>query len=112
MEETNKASLINDVDHLPPFLRPYFWDTNFDALRLPRYEFYCIERLLEYGDDRAIRWLCKSFQREQLADVIRKSRAISLRTANFWGLLLNIPRGEMRCFSTPSLLKHGSFSRP
>ena len=95
---------------LPDFLRPCFWDVDFTTLRLPAHEGYCIERILEFGDDEAIRWLCNSFARERLGQIVRQSRVISRKTANFWGLLLGIPRSQMRCFSTPSLLDHGSFS--
>lgn len=95
---------------LPDFLRQYFWDTDFATLQFPLHESYCIERILEYGDDEAIGWLCRTFSRQRLAQVVRQSRALSPKTANFWGLILSIPRDQMRCFSTPSLLQHGSFS--
>ena len=97
---------------LPPFLQPFFWDTDFSVLRLPEHEFYLIERLLEYGNDEAIRWLCRTVPQERIALVVRQTRAISRNTANFWGLMLDIPREQMRCFSTPCLLEHGSFSAP
>jgi len=95
---------------LPPFLRQFFWDTDFDQLRLPAQEFYGVERLLEHGDDAAIRWLRQTFSAENIARVVRESCAISRKTAGFWSLILGIPRDEIRCFSTPSLLQHGSFS--
>ena len=96
---------------LPPLLRRFFWDTDFDELRLPECEFYCIERLLEHGDDDAIRWVRATFPSDRIAHVVRDSRAVSRKTANFWSLLLSIPREQVRCFSTPSLLQHGSFSQ-
>ncbi|MFN3763486.1 MAG: DUF6922 domain-containing protein, partial [Anaerolineae bacterium] len=37
-------------DRLPEFLRPLFWDVNFDRLRIPGHERYIIERILELGD--------------------------------------------------------------
>ena len=95
---------------LPAWLARFFWDTDPAGLRLPEHEHYCIERLLEFGDDAAIGWLQRTFRTERIAAVVRQSRAISRRTANLWGLVLGIPRSEMRCFSTPSLLQHGSFS--
>ena len=95
---------------LPPFLERYFWEVDFDAVRLPEREVYVIERLLEYGNDQAIHWLKKTFPAETIAAVVRKSRVISRRTANLWALLLCIPREEIRCFSTRSILQHGSFS--
>jgi hypothetical protein len=95
---------------LPSFLKRYFWEVDFDTVRLPANETYIIERLLEYGDDRTIHWLKQTFPPAAIAAVVRKSRALSPNTANLWALVLDIPREEIRCFSTPSLLRHGSFS--
>lgn len=91
---------MNDVHApLPEFLRPLFWDTNFDRLRVPGHERYIVERVLEYGDDEAIRWLWRTFGPATIADTVRQSRAISPNTANLWALLLDIPREEIACFS-------------
>jgi hypothetical protein len=95
---------------LPRFLKPYFWDTDHAKVNARRHAVYIIERVLEYGDDRAIRWLQKNYSPEQIARVVRTSRVLSPNTANLWGLLLHIPRHEIRCFSKPSLLPRSAFS--
>jgi hypothetical protein len=95
---------------LPPYLKRFFWEVDFDTIKLPRHETYVIERLLEYGNDDAIRWVKKTFPPETIAAVVRKSRVLSRRTANLWALVFGIPREEIRCFSIPSILQHGSFS--
>jgi len=95
---------------LPAFLEPFFWEIDFARLRPSEREDYIIERLLEYGDDRAIHWLKTAFPPEAIARVVRRSRCLSRNLANLWGLILSIPREEMACFVTPSLLSHGSFS--
>ncbi len=84
---------------LPDFLRPIFWDTDFGQLRVPGHESYIIERVLEYGDDQAIRWLTRTFGLQAIADIVRQSRVLSPNTANLWALVLNIPHEEVRCFS-------------
>ncbi|RMF26192.1 MAG: hypothetical protein D6759_20065 [Chloroflexi bacterium] len=84
---------------LPELLRPLFWDTDFDHLRIPDHKQYIIERVLEYGDDEAVRWLWHTFGPSAIADVVRRSRAISPNTANLWALVLSIPREDIRCFS-------------
>ena len=96
---------------LPAFLEPFFWEVEFTRLSLPDRETYVTERLLEYGDDQAIRWVKKTFSPEAIACVVRQSRCLSRNTANLWGLILGIPRSEIACFCTPSLLPYGSFSR-
>jgi hypothetical protein len=101
---------IVSENELPAFLKPYFWEVDFAHLRLPEHEVYVIERLVEYGDDQAIRWLRRTFAPESIARVVRRSRRLSRNTANLWSLLLGIPREEITCLSTPSLLPRGSFS--
>lgn len=96
------------MTQLPDFLEPYFWETDFASLRLPERQTYVIERVLEYGDDRAIRWLKATFTPETIADVVRHSRRISENTANLWALMLDIPKEHIRCFSTPSLPMPGN----
>lgn len=92
---------------LPDFLRPYFWEVDFSAVRLPDHETYIIERVIEYGHDQAIRWLNR-FPRQTIANVVRKSRRISPNTANFWALILDIPKEEIRCFKKPFLIRLGN----
>lgn len=96
------------MSQLPDFLRPYFWEVDFAQLRLPEREVYVIERILEYGGDQAIRWLKETFPPETLADVVRRSRRLSPNTANLWSLVLDIPRDQILCLSTPFPLMPGS----
>lgn len=84
---------------LPEFLRPLFWDVDFDQLRIPGHERYIIERILELGDDAAVRWAWRTFGPEAIAQTVRRSRVISPNTANLWALILGIPRRSIRCFS-------------
>jgi hypothetical protein len=89
------------LDQLPDFLKPYFWEVDFTRLRLPQREVYVIERIMEYGEDQVIHWLKETFSTETLADVVRHSRRLSTNTANLWALVLDIPREQIRCLSTP-----------
>ncbi|MGD2178656.1 MAG: hypothetical protein PVG71_12635 [Anaerolineae bacterium] len=84
---------------LPDFLHRFFWDTDFGQLRASQHQRYVIERLLEYGDDRAIRWLSRTYGVSAIADVVRQSRKISRNTANLWALVLDIPREQITCLS-------------
>ena len=84
---------------LPEFLRPLFWDTDFERLRIPGRERYIIERVLEYGDVPEVRWMMRHFPREQIIQVLRQSRRLSRKSAHFWSLILDIPTEEVRCLS-------------
>jgi hypothetical protein len=97
-------------ERLPEHLRRFFWETDFEALRIPEYQRYVIERLLHYGDDAAIRWVRSQFSAGEIGEVVRRSRALPRKIANFWGIILDIPREEIACFQKPSTLRRGSFS--
>jgi hypothetical protein len=84
---------------LPDFLRRFFWDTDFGQLRVSQHRRYVIERLLEYGDDQAIRWVSRTYGVSAIADVVRQSRKISRNTANLWALVLDMPREQITCLS-------------
>jgi hypothetical protein len=96
---------------LPRYLTPYFWDADPKHLDMRRHSKYIIERILEYGNDRAIHWLQDSYSPAQIGSVVRSSRVISRNTANLWALLLHIPRNEIQCFSKRSPLTHSAFSK-
>lgn len=87
---------------LPGFLHGFFWDIDPHALDVDQYQQFVIERILEYGDERAIRWLCHHFGAVQIKAVVCQSRRLSRRTANFWRLLLDIPKEEVQCLSSAS----------
>ncbi len=106
-----RSKKLKAKSDLPDFLKPYFWETDFARVNPRQHESYIIERVIEYGDDRAIHWLKANFTPAQIARVVRSSRAISPNTANLWALILKIPRGKIKCFSKPSLLPHSAFSR-
>jgi len=69
---------------LPSFLKKYFWDVDFESINLEEHEYYVIERLLEYGDLKAIKWLLKNFDKEKLKKVLDSSRALSKKTKIFF----------------------------
>ncbi|MBC7251249.1 MAG: hypothetical protein H5T62_13295 [Anaerolineae bacterium] len=105
MPDTLRCEKADDEKpELPEFLRPLFWEVDFDRLRIQGHERYIIERVLEYGDDQAIRWLYHAFGPQSIADVVRRSRKISRNTGTLWALILDIPRDQMQCLSKPCLL--------
>ena len=102
MTKPRSAGAPMSDEKLPDHLRPYFWEVDFGRLRVAGRERYIVERLLEYGNDRAIRWLRATFASATIADAVRHSRRLSPRTATFWALISDIPRSEIQCFSTHS----------
>lgn len=85
----------------PAFLKQYFWDIDFKKLDPQKSPVYVIERILETGDDKAVHWALKNFDKTLIKSVVRKSRALSPVTANFWSLLLSISQKDVVCLQKP-----------
>ena len=73
---------------LPKTLHRYFWDTKPAALDPKQHQRYIIERLLELGDEEAVKWLFRQFKREEIKDVLTKSRQLSPKSRSYWELTL------------------------
>ncbi len=98
------------VDRIPDEVRDLFWDADLDGSVVERSPTYVIERVLEEGGPPAIRWLRRRYGDPVIGGVVRRSRRLTRRTANFWGLFLGIPRSEIACFQKPSPDVRGPFS--
>lgn len=83
----------------PKFLRQYFWEIDFESLDMDKYPKYVIKRILEYGDEKAIRWMGRNFNLDEIKEVVCNTRDLSLRSANFWAVVLNIDKKGVRCLS-------------
>lgn len=83
----------------PKFLKKYFWDIDFEQLDYKSYPKYIIERILEYGDENGINWMMKNFSRIQIIRTLQESRELTLKSANFWAVVLNIKREKVKCLS-------------
>lgn len=81
----------------PKFLRQYFWDIDFIKLDPEKNPQYVIERLLEFGDVRSVRWVLKTFPKEVIAKTVMTRRGLSPRTASFWAFMLNIDDKDIVC---------------
>ena len=75
---------------LPEHLKPFFWDVTFDEVYIARSPHFVISRLMEHGDESALRFLTATFSRDELIAVLRTSRSVSRRSRKFWALLLGI----------------------
>lgn len=84
---------------LPKFLRRYFWDVDFREIAMEQHKFYIIKRILEFGDEKAIRWMIKNFALQEIKDALCNFRDYSLKTANFWALVLGLEKDKVRCLN-------------
>ena len=92
-----EASLEDYHDGMvPAVVRKLFWDIDADAFDPAAFPQYTIERVLELGDDKAVRWLREVFTKDTIIDVLRRSRRLTPRSANFWALVFDVPRQDVR----------------
>jgi hypothetical protein len=68
--------------------RALFWDADLTRLDLQENKEYIIERTLELGDGRAVRWLFSIYSPSDIKKVLAKSRRISRKSSNYWSLIL------------------------
>ena len=94
---------------LPRRLDKFFWDVYPGRIDLDQHSEYVIARLLEHGDLGAIQWVMKSYSKEEIANVVKQSRQLSRKTANFWRLRLAIPRSTVYALKRPYLVSPEPF---
>ena len=73
---------------LPEEFRKYFWDVDYADLSLKKYPKFIAERILNYGDLNAIKWLETVLDREFIRSVVMNSRNLNPKTKNYWKLIL------------------------
>jgi hypothetical protein len=93
------------MNSVPKKFKSIFWDTNLDSLDAEKHKRYIIERILEFGDEEAYRWMFTNYSSEEIIEVVKKSRRISRKTAVMMANLYDIPKEEIKCLREPSPLK-------
>jgi hypothetical protein len=71
---------------LPGSLKKYFWDARPETIDMKKNKDYIIARLLELGDDSAIRWLEETYSQDQLQKAIGVCRSLSPKSRSYWKL--------------------------
>jgi hypothetical protein len=77
--------------------RRYFWDTDPDGVDVDRHADYVIERVLDHGDLRAVRWALAFYGEDRIRQWFLAGRARGLlrRTREFWRLVLGLAEEEL-----------------
>ncbi len=76
-------------EQLPETFEKYFWDCNFNELSLDKYKKFIVERILNYGDMEAVRYILKKVNKTELKNIIFNSKNLNNKTKNFWKIMLN-----------------------
>jgi len=83
----------------PEFLKPFLWSADFSKLDKEKNKAYIIFQLLEFGNREAIHWVFESYSVKEIVEVLKSNRGFSKKSANFWSLILKIPKSEMICMT-------------
>ena len=86
----NETGFTGSLNRLPEHLRPFFWDVLFDRLSVQQSSHFIINRLMEHGDEAAMRFLLKTFTPTEMIHVLRNSRSLSRRSRAFWKVFFDL----------------------
>lgn len=84
--------MLSEKEHttiLPQEFQRYFWDVSFDELTVETYPGFIAERILNYGDLNAIKWLLSWADKSFIRVLIENDRNLNAKTKNYWQLILS-----------------------
>jgi len=70
------------------FRQSLFWDVNPKNIDVKKNAPYIIERVLDFGNDKEIKWLWDFYDKTLFKKVVRKSRNLMPQTKSLWSLML------------------------
>ncbi|NYE58571.1 DUF6922 domain-containing protein [Carboxydothermus ferrireducens] len=83
---------------LPEEFKVYFWDVELCDLNIEKHKRFIIERILNFGDHRALKWVLSNYDEATIKEVVQNSRNLTPKTARFWQYYFKLSEEEMRCF--------------
>lgn len=94
---------------IPAKIKEYFWDVDFDHNEESFQPQFIIERVLEFGDLKALRWLLHAYSKSEILSTLKISRRISPRTGNFYALYFDFPSQKLLCMRKPFTQRQNRF---
>ncbi len=70
------------------FRQALFWDTDPKKIDTKKNAQYIVERVLDLGNDKEVKWLWNFYDKGFLKKIVEKSRCLRPRTKNLWMLML------------------------
>lgn len=69
------------------FRQALFWDVDPKNIDPQKNAQYVIERILDFGNDKEVKWMWDQYDKKLLKKIVFKSRCLRPRTKNAWILL-------------------------
>ena len=64
-----------------------FWDVDPKTIDLKRHARYIIERILDFGNDKEVRWMNRQYSRPMIKGTLKRSRVIHGKSKALWSLV-------------------------
>lgn len=68
---------------LPKEFKKYFWDVDFRGLSLKKHTNFALSRIMNYGNQEALKWLFK-IPSKLILKVAHESRELDDKARNYW----------------------------
>lgn len=87
---------------IPKQFWPYFWETDPAKLNPDKNSLLIIQRLLDWNNFSAAKWVVNSYPIEKIKESLVNLRGWSKRSANFWANYFGIPKTKVLCLHPES----------
>lgn len=91
---------------IPSSFNKYFWDVAFKKIDSQKNSVFVAERLIELGDLEQLKWLKSTYGVEFLKEIVKRSRRLSQKTANFFAIYFGINPEDILCLQKDFRQKH------
>ncbi len=85
-------SFFRKTNKLPSFLKPFFWSYDFSKLNIQNHKKLIIQNILNYGNEKSVKWLRKKFSEDDIKGVIKNSSQSEWdkKSLNLWSLVWEV----------------------
>jgi len=84
---------------IPDNMTYFFWDVDVKSIDKIKHKKLIIERILRLGRPESINWLLDMYTNTEIVEVVKETRNIDRKTANYWAIHFGIPREEIACLN-------------
>lgn len=86
---------------LPPSLHQYFWDYDVSILDVHTHAFLIMKRVLDRGKTNDVRWIVRTYGKDAIRDMLKKTKDLSRITATYWSRVLDVDQKDVPCLLKP-----------
>lgn len=66
------------------FRQSLFWDVNPKTIDPQKHAVYIIERILDFGNDREVRWMSRTYSPRIIRETVQRSRVLHGKSRALW----------------------------